>query len=249
MPFTCQVMTGISGVLSVYFFDKDISLFIPLLLLVAFGFFEILLRNSLFKIMHRMDNDILEILSIKPKEYNLFHQRFEKFKQMVMATPLNFLYVFLICAFLIFIILINDPRNILLIIAPLLIAFLDAFYLKSFLRKKEEDIARDEKALLKSKDIDNFRQSELTLHEKTYQYGKMVLLKKYSFILIMLISTCSLMIANQQFSIPFIVFYLSVEFALYSNLSTLFSFSEERRKYLQAKVAISNVLHQNDEII
>ena len=119
MPFTCQVMTGISGVLSVYFFDKDISLFIPLLLLVAFGFFEILLRNSLFKIMHRMDNDILEILSIKPKEYNLFHQRFEKFKQMVMATPLNFLYVFLICAFLIFIILINDPRNILLIIAPL----------------------------------------------------------------------------------------------------------------------------------
>ena len=249
MPFICQVMMGISGVLSVYFFDKDISLFIPFLLLVAFGFFEILLRSSLFKIMHRMDNDILETLVIKPKEYNLFHQRFEKFKQMVMATPLNFLYVFLICAFLIFIILINDPRNILLIIAPLLIALLDAFYLKSFLSKKEEDIARDEKSLLKSKEIEDFRQSELTLHDKTYQYGKMVLLKKYSFVLIMLIATCGLMIANQQFSIPFIVFYLSVEFALYSNLSTLFSFSEERRKYLQAKVAISNVLHQSDEII
>lgn len=249
MPFLCQLMTGISGVLSVYFFNKDISLFIPLLLLVAFGFFEILLRSSLFKLMHRMDSDVLEIIDIKPKEYNLFHQRFEKFKQMVMSTPLNFLYVFLICAFLIFIILINDPRNILLIIAPLLIALLDAFYLKSFLKKKEEEISRDEKTLIKSKDIDDFRQNELALHDKTYQYGKMALLKKYSFVLIMLIATCGLMIANQQFSIPFIVFYLSVEFALYSNLNILFSFSEKRRKYLQTKVAISNVIHQNDEII
>ncbi len=248
IPFICQMMTGISGVLSVYFFDKDIPLFIPLLLLVAFGCFEILLRSCLFRIMNRMDNDVLEKLDIKPKEYNLFHQRFEKFKQMVMSTPLNFFHVFLVCSFLIFIILINDPRNIFLIIAPLLIAFLDAFYLKSFLRKKEEDISRDEKALAKSEGIEDFRQKEFTLHKKTYQYGKMTLLKKYSFLLIMLIATCGLMISNQQFSIPFIVFYLSVEFALYSNLSTLFSFSEERMKYLQAKVGISNVLHQNDEI-
>lgn len=248
IPCLCQVMTGISGVLSVYFFDKDISLFIPLLLLVSFGIFEILLRSSLFKLMHRIDNDVLETLDIKPKEYSKFHQRFEKFKQMVMSTPLNTLYVFLICAFLIFIILINDPRNILLIIAPLLIALLDAFYLKSFLEKKEEDIARSEKALLKSKDIEDFRLNELTLHDKTYQFGKMALLKKYSFVLIMLITTCGLMIANQQFSIPFMVFYLSVEFALYSNLSTLFSFSEEKRKFLQVKVAFSNALHQDDEI-
>ena len=103
--------------------------------------------------------------------------------------------------------------------------------------------------MIKSKDIDDFRQNELALHDKTYQYGKMALLKKYSFVLIMLIATCGLMIANQQFSIPFIVFYLSVEFALYSNLNILFSFSEKRRKYLQTKVAISNVIHQNDEII
>ena len=122
--------------------------------------------------MHRMDNDILEILSIKPKEYNLFHQRFEKiFKQMVMATPLNFLYVFLICAFLIFIILINDPRNILLIIAPLLIAF--RCILSQILSQKERKILREmKKALLKSKDIENFRQSELTLHEKHISMGK-----------------------------------------------------------------------------
>ena len=39
MPFTCQVMTGISGVLSVYFFDKDISLFIPLFVACCFWFF------------------------------------------------------------------------------------------------------------------------------------------------------------------------------------------------------------------
>ncbi|HOZ02226.1 MAG TPA: cysteine peptidase family C39 domain-containing protein [Bacilli bacterium] len=249
IPFFCQVMTGISGVLSVYFFDKNIPFFIPLLLLIAFGFFEVLLRRSLFKLMNRIDNDILQRANIKGKDYHSFHQRFEKFKQMVMSTPLNFLYVFLICAFLVFIILINDPKNILLIIAPLLITIFDAFCLKPFLKNKEEDIARVEKALLKSKDIEDFRQREFTLHDKTYQYGKIVLLKKYTFILIMLIATCSLLIANQQFSIPFIVFYLSVEFALYSNLSKLFSFSEERSKYLEAKIAICNVLHQNDEII
>lgn len=249
VPFICQFLTGAFGVLSVYFFDKDIPLFIPLLLLLGMVVFEILLRFVLFKGMRKVDGEILDKINLKPKEYNIFHQRFENFKQVVMTTPLNFIYVFMVCAFLIFIILLNDPRNIFLIIVPLMLAFLDSFYLKPYLKKNEEVVARSEKSLMKSDNVEQFKQGEYELHEKTYQYGKLILIKKYTFIALMLIATCALMIANQQFSIPYIVFYLCIEFALYTNLNTLFSFSIQKRKYLQTKVALNNIIHQNDEII
>jgi hypothetical protein len=136
-----------------------------------------------------------------------------------------------------------------LIIAPLILAFFDAFYLHDIFKKKEIDLEIEERALFKATDIEAFRQRENELHEKTYQYGKRVLIKKYFFIFVMLIATCGIMIVNEQFSIPFIIFYLSVEFALYTNLNNLFSFPDQRIKYLQAKVSLSNILHQNDEII
>jgi len=249
LPFAAQIMTGIFGVLSVYFFDKTTPLIIPLTFLIAFVLCEICLRGSLFKLMRKTDLKILDQSDVKIRNYRLFHERFESFKRLMMSMPLNFVYYFMICAFLTFIIILNDPRNMFLIIAPLILAFFDAFYLHDICKKKERELEIEERALFKATDIEAFRQRENELHEKTYQYGKRVLIKKYFFIFVMLIATCGIMIVNEQFSIPFIIFYLSVEFALYTNLNNLFSFPDQRIKYLQAKVSLSNILHQNDEII
>ncbi|HNX15750.1 MAG TPA: cysteine peptidase family C39 domain-containing protein [Bacilli bacterium] len=249
LPFICQIMTAVCGILAVYFITSNVPPFIPIILLVAFIFFEILLRSNLFQTMRKVDDEVVESAVVKSKEYSAFHQRLEKYKLTAIATPLKFLYAFLVSAFLIFVVIINDPRNIFLIFAPAILAFADAFYVLPNLKKREESILINERVLVLSKDIESFRQREKTIHEKAYRFGRLTLIKKYSFIFLMLLATCGVMIINQFFSIPYVVFYLCIEFALYTELKSLFSFPEEKKEYLRAQVSLVNIVHQNDEII
>ncbi|MFA7032301.1 MAG: hypothetical protein WC201_01905, partial [Bacilli bacterium] len=177
------------------------------------------------------------------------HLRFESYKKAILLTPLNFLFLFLICTFLIFIMILNDIHNILMIITPICLTLVEIFYFRPFTKNKEEEISLAEKELYQTKNIDDYKEKEFSIHEKTYRLTKMTLLKKYFVIATMIIVTGGIMVLNDIFSIPYIVFYLCLEMALYNNFHTLFTYDEKKREYLIAKVRLNNIIHQDDEII
>ena len=245
----CQIMSTLSLILGIFFIDGTCSIYISISLIIAFIFFELMLRYVLFKAMNNIDKNFIDDLHLRNKDFKEFHLRFENYKKAVLLTPLNFLFIFLICGFLIFIMVLNDIHNILMIIAPICLTLVEIFYFRPFAKSKEEEISLEEKELYQTKNIDDYKEKEFSIHEKTYRLTKITLLKKYFVIATMIIVTGGIMLLNGIFSIPYIVFYLCLETALYNNFHTLFTYDEKKREYLIAKVRLNNIIHQDDEII
>lgn len=245
----CQVMSAICCIAGLFFIDEDVYVFIPVALFICFAVFELLLRGHLFKFMRQMDEKTFEEIKLDKKDYRSFHTRFEEYKKAILVTPLNTIFTFLISAFLIFIVVINDLRNLMMVMMPICFSLIEVYFLHPNEREKQHEIMRDEEELFQAENIDDFKEKEEEIHAKTYRLAKRVLIKKYVGISLMLLGTIIVMAVSHVVSVPYIVFYLCIEYTLFTNLTNLFTYDERKREYLQAKVRFINVLHQNDEII
>lgn len=245
----CQVMSVICCILGVYFMDERVNLFIPIALFALGALFEVMLRAGLFKFMRKMDETYLEDLKLDKRQYREFHTRFEDYKKTVLLTPMNAAWLLFTSAFLIFIVIFNDIHNVLMVFIPIILSLVEVFYVHPSIKEKENEIGILEKELFQSEDMEMYKDKEEEIHERAYRLARLTLVKKYAAIILMLLVTILVMALSKVISLPYIVFYLCIEYTLFTNLVNLFTYGEKKRDYLNAKVRLNDILHQNDEII
>lgn len=244
-----QVLSMACCILGVNFIGNTIPIFIPIVFFSLFIIFEILSKGNIFLTMKKIDDKYFDKLQLKKRDYKEFHVRYEDYKKSSLVTPLNAFFTFFTIAFLIFIVVLNGVRNLSMVIFPICIAIVEYFYLNPYIKNKEQDISLDEQQLYDSEDIECYREKERIIHDESYKLGKTILMKKYLAIVIMLLGTILVMALNRIFTITYVVFYLCLEYTIYTNMMDLMSYTDKRKEMQRAKVKLNNILHQKDEFL
>ena len=248
VSFALQIVGTLCLVLGIYFVNKDSYIFLPIIFFALFVVFEVLLRSYLFASMQKLDDTFFKDVKVKKEHYYDFYERYEDYKKQIIAMPVTGIGNFLVSIILCLALLLNGRYNIALIMVVVMLILVDLIFFGPYLEKEKYRLQGLERLALNAFTNDDYIQLMDNLHKKSYRYGKIVLFKKYIYILVLLLTIILVMILNQIVSVPFIVLYLCMSYALYQNMFPIFNVESLERDLQISKGRFINILHQNDEI-
>ena len=222
-----QILSGVSLLLATYFIDRNVAMYVSIILFVLFFVFELLFRDNLVKAMRRMDMNIekYEIDIPKEKYHDLFVAT-EKYRVKALTRTPEIINASLISAFLVFILLLNSRMNAIYVALTVFLAVMECFVFNPFLAKKTLEVDHQEQHLLKVDTSAEYQILARSTRENAYKIGQYHAVFSYVSIGILLFVSILLMAVSDVVNLTYVVFYLCACLFLRMNIIKVFSFDE-----------------------
>ena len=235
-----QCLSGIFAVLGVFFIDDKYPIYLPIVFLSLTVFVEIILRLVIAKVMKKLDDYFFDENRIPYDGFRDYLQRYENYKRLSLVSPMNFVLTAVFALGLIFIMLINDYRNIFLVVTPVILSLVRLVYISSVLKKKKREIEEIENKIDGLDSIKEARNLSNLMHKKAYTYGFIDTFTNYAFALIIIAVTLLTMHLSGVSSLPNLFFYACLTVVLYRAFDNLLGYDEKRLDLKIAKARIVN---------
>lgn len=239
-----QACTGICALLGVYFIGVNVYVFIPIILFSLAAVFELITKAYSLSLMKKIDAYFDSNVHIKDRKYKVTLWRFEKYKKSLLASPLSFLLALVVSFSLMLIIIQNDEKNFFLIVSAILASVTEAILYRPLIKKEVNHIAYLEDDLDSSKDDNMYKEKVARIHQKAYRLGLIEVSKNCIGIALFIAIAIVLVAGKHIVSFPHVVFYFSLQYALYRSLDKIMVFPDEITNFRKAKVEFNNCLHQ-----
>ncbi len=241
--YVCQFMSGIGIVLATLFLSNEYKIAIPLFFLLISVVFEILLRFNLFSLMKKVDYAYLN-LKVKSKYYFDYYRDYELYKKDMLTRPLNTIFMFILSTALIVVIVINSVWNFMIVLLPISLAIIEKIFIQPHFEKKNLELTRQELELSSSKDQQDYFLRVKELHKEGYKYGKVNLIKRYVFIILMVLVTFLTLKINNLMSLTNSLFFICSQFAIYQNVLPLLNYTDKKKHLQSQKVNLYKMVEQ-----
>lgn len=242
-----QTLTAVLIGLATFFMKPGGGYLFPILFIAGSLLSEVLLRYVLLKRMQRYDRYIRRFLPyVHTKDYFEFYQRSQEYKKCSLSMGLNLVFSALIVILIITISLINSLDYLILIIASLLGAYLDAFFFSPYKNAIGREVFQEENELRMTKDMDTVEMKVKTMELKSYRYAYLEFAKKGVVGFFMLAASVILCLIEKNFSITNVIFYMCLSVLLYQSLAPIFGYDSRVEENLLCKARINNVVHPDE---
>ena len=237
----CQIISGVLAIVGVYFIKNDTKIWIPALFFLGAIIMELLMRAITYSIMKKLDDYYFHEDRIPKTGFRDYIERYENYKKLALSSPMRFIVILLFSLALFTIVLLNDKRNVMLVIIPILLAFLNALVIYPVLKEKERDIAELEDDLDAAKNSSDLRDRMKVIHTKAYNYSYVEVAIRYLNVAFIVLTALFTMHLCGISSFPYIIFYSCISVTLYKSVDELFSYGDRINDYNMAKVKLCNV--------
>ncbi len=242
-----QTVTALLIGLATFFMKPDGGYLYPILFIAGSLVSEILLRYVLLKRMQRYDRYIRRFLPyVRNRDFFEFYKRSQEYKKCSMSIGLNLVFSVLIVILICTISLINSLDYLILIIASLLGAYLDAFFFSPYKNAIAKDVMMEENELRETKDALGVEMKVKTMELKSYRYAYLEFAKKAVVGFFMLAASVILCLIEKSFSITNVIFYMCLSVLLYQSLAPIFGYDSRVEENLLCKARINNVVHLDE---
>lgn len=163
-----------------------------------------------------------------------------------MSTGLNLVFSVLIVILICTISLINSLDYLVLIIASLLGAYLDAFFFSPYKNAIGREVFQEENELRTASDVQSVELKVKTMELKSYRYAYLEFAKKGVVGFFMLAASVILCLIEKSFSITNVIFYMCLSILLYQSLVPIFGYDARVEENLLNKARINNVVHLDE---
>lgn len=242
-----QTVTALLIGLATFFMKPDGGYLYPILFIAGSLVSEVLLRYILLKRMQRYDKYIRRFLPyVHKKDYFEFYKRSQEYKKCSLSMGLNLVFSVLIVILICTITLINSLNYLVLIIASLLGAYLDAFFFSPYKNAIGQEVLQEENELRTTKDMDTVEMKVKTMEVKSYRYAYLEFAKKGVVGFFMLAASVILCLIEKNFSLTNVIFYVCLSVLLYQSLAPIFGYDSRVEENLLCKARINNVVHLDE---
>ena len=242
-----QTVTALLIGLATFFMKPDGGYLYPILFIAGSLVSEVLLRYVLLKRMQRYDRYIRRFLPyVHKKDYFEFYKRSQEYKKCSLSMGLNLVFSVLIVILICTITLINSLNYLVLIIASLLGAYLDAFFFSPYKNAIGQEVLQEENELRTTKDMDTVEMKVKTMEVKSYRYAYLEFAKKGVVGFFMLAASVILCLIEKNFSLTNVIFYVCLSVLLYQSLAPIFGYDSRVEENLLCKARINNVVHLDE---
>jgi len=232
-----QIISSSLLVAAFYFLQNQTKPLIPMLFIVGFVLFEVLYRLNNIRVMKKID--AFQGKPIEGKYYEHF-KRFENYKKTALVNPAKIVLALLIVAFAIAILIMNNVMTIVVIVTPLLLAFIDVVFIQPDIEMKENALKYDESALNTCENLYDYQVKTMKIHKNSYDLAKLILLKKYLYILLMAVSAIIVMFVTETVVLPYAAFYVLIQYLLFENITNLLNYNKQNYDLLKSKALFLN---------
>ena len=220
-----QTVTALLIGFATFFMKPDGGYLYPILFIAGSLVSEVLLRYILLKRMQRYDRYIRRFLPyVHKKDYFEFYKRSQEYKKCSLSMGLNLVFSVLIVILICTITLINSLNYLVLIIASLLGAYLDAFFFSPYKNAIGQEVLQEENELRTTKDMDTVEMKVKTMEVKSYRYAYLEFAKKGVVGFFMLAASVILCLIEKNFSLTNVIFYVCLSVLLYQSLAPIFGY-------------------------
>ena len=242
-----QTVTALLIGFATFFMKPDGGYLYPILFIAGSLVSEVLLRYILLKRMQRYDRYIRRFLPyVHKKDYFEFYKRSQEYKKCSLSMGLNLVFSVLIVILICTITLINSLNYLVLIIASLLGAYLDAFFFSPYKNAIGQEVLQEENELRTTKDMDTVEMKVKTMEVKSYRYAYLEFAKKGVVGFFMLAASVILCLIEKNFSLTNVIFYMCLSVLLYQSLAPIFGYDSRVEENLLCKARINNVVHLDE---
>ena len=241
-----QLISGVLAVLGVYFVKEGTPIYLPMIFLSLAIAGEVVMKIVSYSFMKKIDDYFFSKDRVPTSGFKNYFYRFEEYKRLSLFSPMNYILVFVFTLGLVAVVLLNDYRNLLIVLAPVTLAFLEALIVLPILKRKKQYVAELEDNIDNAKDVSDFKNKIKMMHKQAYSYSYVNLLTTYLFALLILVSVILTMKLCGIISFPYIIFYTCVAIALFKAMRELFSSSEKINEFNIVKVKISNSMKSHE---
>ena len=241
-----QLVAGVLAILGVYFIKDAFPTYLPLIFLSLAIAAEVIMKIVSYSLMKKIDNYFFDEKRLPRNGFKDYFLRFEKYKQLALSSPMNYVLILIFTIGLATIVLLNDYRNLLIVVAPITLALVEAAFVTPILKKKKRLISELEDDIDSAKDVKDFKGKINRMHKQAYNYSYIALLTTYLFALLMLVSVILTMKLCGISSFPYIIFYTCIAIALFKAMRQLFSINEKVEEFNIVKVKISNSIKRHE---
>lgn len=242
-----QVLTALFIGLATFFMKPGGGYLYPILFIAGSLLSEVLLRFILLKRMQRYDRYIRRFLPyVRPKEFFEFYKRSQEYKKCSLSTGLNLVFSVLIVILICTISLINSLDYLVLIIASLLGAYLDAFFFSPYKNAIGREVFQEENELRTTSDVQSVELKVKTMELKSYRYAYLEFAKKGVVGFFILAASVIFCLIEKSFSITNVIFCMCLSVLLYQSLAPIFGYDARVEENLLSKARINNVVHLDE---
>ena len=242
-----QMLTAVLIGLATFFMKPGGGYLYPILFIAGSLISEVSLRYVLLRRMQRYDRYIRRFLPyVCPKEYFEFYKRSQEYKKCSLSMGLNLVFSVLIVILISTVSLINSLNYLILIIASLLGAYLDAFFFSPYKNAIGREVFQEENELRTTTDMDSVEMKVKTMELKSYRYAYLEFAKKGVVGFFMLAASVILCLIEKNFSITNVIFYMCLSVLLYQSLAPIFGYDSRVDENLLCKARINNVVHLDE---
>ena len=242
-----QMLTAVLIGLATFFMKPGGGYLYPILFIAGSLISEVLLRYVLLRRMQRYDRYIRRFLPyVRHKEYFEFYKRSQEYKKCSLSMGLNLVFSVLIVILISTVSLINSLNYLILIIASLLGAYLDAFFFSPYKNAIGREVFQEENELRTTTDMDSVEMKVKTMELKSYRYAYLEFAKKGVVGFFMLAASVILCLIEKNFSITNVIFYMCLSVLLYQSLAPIFGYDSRVEENLLCKARINNVVHLDE---
>lgn len=243
---TIEFITGVLVILGVYFVNDATPIYMPIIFLSLAIVMELVEKSLSYSLMKKIDNYFFDEKKIPEKGFKDYLIRFEEYKKLSLSSPLNYVLALVFAIGLITVILLNDVRNFVVVVTPLLLSLIESFIVLPVLKKKKQVIGELEDNIDNSKNPADFKAKVDRMHRYAYKYSYLDLGTRCIFVVLMLVSVVVTMRLCDISSLPYIIFYTCLSFALFKTLKQVFSLPIRIEEFNIVKVRISNSMKSRE---
>ncbi|MBO6280032.1 MAG: hypothetical protein J6M95_00420 [Bacilli bacterium] len=236
-----QILSGISLLLGTYFISDTSLFYLPIIFFSVFIIFEILFRNNLVNAMRRMDDEIFSYdFKVEKQDYIELYKTIEKYRNISLTIFPNFIYLTLVSIFITVILVMNATINVIYIILPMVLAFVEVFIYLPIFEQRKVEIVEKESELLEVENDFQFKAKSTEAHSLAYQVGLGRNIYTYLEIAILLITIILTMAITGTIQITYVVFFLCISVFLKRTFSKIMDFSKQSEEYDFARAKLLN---------
>ena len=208
---------------------------------------EVLMRFILLKRMQRYDKYIRRFLPYVYKDdYFEFYSRAQEYKKTSLGMGVSFVFNLLIAVLIITISLINSINYVILILASLISSYLDVFAFTPFSSEIEKEVAQEENDLRRARDTVEVEMKVKNMEVKGYRFAYFEFAKKVVVGILMLIASIAVSLAERNFTLANVIFFMCLSVLLYQSLTPVFGYDRKMEANLLSKARINNVVHLDE---
>ena len=242
-----QVAVAALAAVGVYFVKDGTPIYIPAIFLSLAILVELVMKAFTYQIMKKLDQFFFSDSNLPLKGYREYLTRFENYKRLALSSPINLILLFVILIGLSAVVLLNDIKNAMLVLAPIAIAVFDWLVIAPMLKNKNLEISELEDDLDNAEDGQDLQSKVKVLHDKAYNYSYVKLACAYLYAgIIVLVALLTMRLCGLS-SFPYIIFYSVISVGILRTLQDLFSYGDKIEEFNIVKVKISNSINSHKE--